>query len=179
MLNKNLIIRVVTVLLFITPQFAHSGTCNATYPATTPDQRFNLIKDSSNQTIRAVEDTQTQLIWARCLTGLSGSDCSTGTAKKLSWQNALKTANRSTLLGWHDWRLPNIKELQTLIEEKCYNPAINMTIFPNTPSHLVWSSTPSLKEDQKHAWGINFIHGEPFDPFIHSSQSIRLVRTQK
>jgi hypothetical protein len=35
-------------------------------------------------------------------------------------------------LGGHsDWRLPNIKELESLTDDMRYNPAIDTTYFPN------------------------------------------------
>ncbi|MFA7278963.1 MAG: DUF1566 domain-containing protein [Sterolibacterium sp.] len=40
-----------------------------------------------------------------------------------------------------DWRLPNIKELEQLIEYGRINPCINPDFFPSTPLGKFWSST--------------------------------------
>ena len=44
-----------------------------------------------------------------------------------------------------DWRLPNIKELASLLAFDRFDPAINITIFPEfatNPDGIYWSSTP-------------------------------------
>ncbi|MDP2903677.1 MAG: DUF1566 domain-containing protein [Methylovulum sp.] len=73
----------------------------------------------------------TGLIWQRGAVGQTwtGSDCS-GEVKGFSYAEAM--ALKSDFAGQSDWRLPNIAELQTILERENFNPVINTTIFPNT-----------------------------------------------
>jgi hypothetical protein len=77
-----------------------------------------------------VEDTQTGLIWQQ---GDNGS--------KVSRTDANTYCNGLALNG-HTWRIPNIKELQTLVDES-KTMAIDETAFPDTDSvGCYWSSSP-------------------------------------
>lgn len=87
-----------------------------------------------------IYDSNTGLIWKKCLQGFSGTNCETeGVKTTFTWTEALGEAGTT-------WRLPNIKELQSIVEEGCYNPAItdDATIFPGTYTTGVWSNSPIL-----------------------------------
>lgn len=49
----------------------------------------------------------------------------------LSWENAIKHAENLSIDQYSDWRLPNIKELQSLQDVALTMPCINTSIFPN------------------------------------------------
>ena len=84
-----------------------------------------------------IYDSKTGLIWKKCLQGFSGTNCETAGAKTtFTWTEALGQADST-------WRLPNAKELQSIIEEQCSAPAIN-SIFPGTHTTGVWSNSPVL-----------------------------------
>lgn len=95
-------------------------------PSTTPDVIFFDNGDGT------VVDLKTELMWAKCPLGKSGNDCDEGIETIYSFNGALELAATSTHAGYINWRLPNIKEFSTLIEEQCYDPAINTNFFPNT-----------------------------------------------
>lgn len=147
-------------------------TCKSTIAASTPDSRFTTTADT-------VTDTQTGLIWMRCSLGQSGSDCSTGSVATYTWEAALQAPAAvnagSGTFGQSDWRLPNIKELASIVETRCYNPAINTTIFPNTVSSSYWSSSP-YAYDSNDAWGVYFYYGYDNRYYKGNSHYVRLVR---
>jgi Protein of unknown function (DUF1566)/Secretion system C-terminal sorting domain len=69
----------------------------------------------------------------------------------LTWENALTYAEGLTLSGFSDWRLPNIKELQSISDEKLVNPSVSTTFFPAIGIKKYWSST-SLPNQTTRAW---------------------------
>jgi len=126
--------------------------CRDDIPSTAPDSRF---ADNGNGT---VSDAATGLIWKQCAEGLSGAGCVTGVAAAFNWQQALQRATDATFAGQTDWRLPNKNELESLVERRCYDPAINARFFPNTPSDWFWSSSPYTFE-LYNAWYVYFSNG--------------------
>ncbi len=97
------------------------------------------FKDNGNGT---VTDLTTNLMWQQCSDGLSGANC-TGTAATITWDNAIAYCEGLSLGGFTDWRLPKIKELQSIIDlTKASGATINTTYFPGTiASSYYWSST--------------------------------------
>ncbi|WP_201246557.1 DUF1566 domain-containing protein [Halochromatium salexigens] len=152
-------------------------TCNDAVVATAPDSRF---QDNGNGT---VTDLATGLIWKQCAEGLSGAGCATGSAQTFSWQVALQHAEAAVFAGSDLWRLPNKNELASLVELRCYNPAINERYFPNTPSNWFWSSSPYASYSG-FAWSVQISignvssHGKSIALYVHlvrAAQSLQLV----
>ena len=123
--------------------------------ATAANVRYELINNG-----REVLDNQTKLIWSRCSLGQTwdGSAC-TGSAIETSWSDALLRA-RSLGSGY---RLPNIKELESLVDETS-QPAIN-SLFVASPydyrgyDGYYWSSS-LVHGDDNYAWIVVFFNGE-------------------
>ncbi len=135
--------------------------CRDTIAANTPDSRFVVNGDE-------VTDTDTGLIWQRCTLGQTGSDCSGGSADTYSWQQALQAASAP-------WRLPNIKELRSIVEEKCVDPAINLTVFLFIFSSNGWSASPGAS-GSGNAWNVNFYYGDSYSFNMSGYLHVRLVR---
>jgi hypothetical protein len=60
---------------------------------------------------------------------------------KLPWISALMYGESLPLAGYDDWRLPTVKELQSIVTFNGTTPPINPTYFPGTTVSKYWSST--------------------------------------
>jgi hypothetical protein len=110
---------------------------NAAITPTSPATRFDL------NAAEIVLDNQNSLMWARCSVGQTwnGQDCEGPVTLFASWSSALKAADSASYADYDDWRLPNSKELVTLIEESCFAPSVNLLVFPSTYSGDYWTSS--------------------------------------
>jgi len=155
-------------LLATSSTLALAQTCNPNIPLTKPDSRYTY-----NAAGDEVTDTVTGLIWKRCAEGMiySGGTCA-GTAATFTWEGAL--AHAATQSGW---RMPNLKELKSLVETACFEMALNQIVFPNTPRHA-WSGTQYAQRSSNEVLVFNFYAGYFFKVFKGSNGSVRLVRGQ-
>jgi len=108
------------------------------------DGLFNSYTDNGNGT---VTDNHTGLIWQKA-----------EAPEPMTWEEALKYAEALSLGGRDDWRLPNIKELQSLNDEHRTRPSIDTTYFPGATPSEYWSST-TLANHSTRAWTIDFNFG--------------------
>lgn len=121
--------------------------------AAEPNPRFT-VDDTGN----CITDNLTGLLWIRNANLPAGTDAaSTGTR---TWQQALDFANNLDLCGFSDWRLPNRKELRSLINYNLANnaPALNTLGFNNAQAGLYWSST-SYANSADYAWTVDLGDG--------------------
>uniref|UniRef100_UPI004056AAD6 Lcl C-terminal domain-containing protein n=1 Tax=Candidatus Electronema sp. TaxID=2698783 RepID=UPI004056AAD6 len=138
----------------------------------------DLAKSTEHLTVNAdgtVSDSKTKLMWKRCPEGYtytSPNTCTAGATATYTWSVALTLP--ATFATYTDWRLPNVKELQSIVEEQCSAPAINVTAFPNTPSSKVWANSPSAASG--YAWYVDFSTGTAVDALKTQSYGVRLVR---
>jgi len=90
-----------------------------------------------------------------------------------TWEDALKYAESLTLDGNSDWRLPNIKELRSLNDEKRVSPSISNTF--NFGVRKIWSST-SLPNQTTKAWYFETNYGITTYDLKSNSQYLICVR---
>ncbi|WP_019519141.1 Lcl C-terminal domain-containing protein [Faucicola boevrei] len=92
------------------------------YEKTADTNVFSVDIDNSQ-----VVDKARKLVWSRCLVGQtynqSTANCDGVATEFDSWEKALNAQKDG-------WRVPNVKELATLVEETQALPAINTSIFP-------------------------------------------------
>ncbi len=126
---------------------------------------------------RTVSDSITGLMWDKCPVGKNNDLSCSGTASSLTWSAALDTvttANSSNLRGYGDWRLPNITELESLVDLTRSNPAIDTTAFPNN-GNLFWSSTTT--PPRSNAFNVRFNTGNVEVSYAKTNTlNVRLVR---
>lgn len=104
-----------------------------------PDYGKNRFVDNGDGT---VSDLATGLMWAK-----------TDSAQPMNWQQALAYCNKFNLAGHHDWRLPNAKELQSIVdyhrapdatEPAQRGPAIDPIFALSNPQGWEWTGTTHL-----------------------------------
>jgi len=83
----------------------------------------------------------------------------------------------SDLAGKTDWRLPTLRELETITDYTVSNPAINQAIFPDAPNMAFWTNTYSADvTDKSHAWVLNFTDSSLSYTDLAQNYAVRLVR---
>jgi len=134
-------------------QFGAIGTANATSTtravATSTVSNIQGVKglppeSPTNYTDNrdgTISDNYTGLVWIKCTQGMSGSDCKSGSPSLRVWSKARTECDDLTFAGKTDWRLPTLKELQSIVNSKEYDPAINKTFFVNTTDNPYWTET--------------------------------------
>ncbi|CAK0758973.1 conserved exported hypothetical protein [Gammaproteobacteria bacterium] len=122
-----------------------------------------------------VTDGCTGLMWAKCSVGqIYGGDACTGTASGLTWTQALTAAKDTRLANYNDWRLPNIKELISLVDYGRYSPSIDGNYFPTSASGF-WSASASAGYSGS-AWYVHFYDGYAYSGAKGDAFQVRLVR---
>jgi hypothetical protein len=125
--------------------------------ATAPPVRYTVMAET-------VLDTETDLLWQRAVP-----------ASFYTWSGALAYCEGLSLGGFSDWRLPNIKELQTLVDDREYSPAIDTTAFPATPLSYFWSSSP-FANNATSAWVVWADDGHTYTWTMTNVNRVRCVR---
>jgi len=152
--------------------------CSASITATTPTSDFI---DYGNGTVM---HTKTGLVWKKCIEGMrfNGQTCVGIPLQQILWSGALSHAAlvnaNGGFAGFTDWRVPNIKELSTIVERKCVSPTINLVVFPNTTTNgRYWSSTPSSYNAGK-ILAVEFTYGGNLEDSsqVFFPNYVRLVR---
>jgi len=184
MLFKKLYAPLITLLLGLNqPLFAacQAGKPNGNMMEDTPTSAFTTSTATATHSL-------TGLVWDRCSLGQTWNNDTNHcdfAVNTYTWKNALKDVkirNDTTYLGFNDWRLPNKKELESIIENCGHNPAINQTIFPYMASSDYWSassdywSSSSYMSNTTLAWGVDFYSGSIVADYKPSSIRVRLVR---
>ncbi len=173
-------VRLLAMLSFLSSLASHALlTCATGLVASTPTTDFAI--DSS---VGTALHSKTGLMWDSCSYGQTGTAC-TGTASTYNWQQAFAAvvaANASSYKGFSDWRLPNVKELMSIVEKCRINPAVNDEVFPATVAAFTtsyWSSTV-VSSNANYARYVEFYYGEIAINTTRSQRTqakpIRLVR---
>lgn len=114
----------------------------------------NEFVDNSNGTIT---DKASGLMWSQADSG-----------EAINWEAALSYAEGADLGGYTDWRLPNVKELQAIIDYS-YAPGASDVANEGPAINPLFSCTPIVNEagdsDYGYYWtgtSANFSKGQPY-----------------
>lgn len=116
----------------------------ATRSIKTPVAVSPRFLDNGNRTIT---DRALGLVWQK-----------TQSSVLMTWENALKYGDTLSLGGLTDWRLPNIKELQSLNDPGLSKPSIDKSFFTSAVTGRYWSSTTQFNAATR-AWFLDCEYG--------------------
>jgi hypothetical protein len=89
-----------------------------------------------------------------------------------TWEEALRESEDLVLAGHDDWRLPNVRELQSIVDHGRVSPSIATEFVPSTFREWYWSSTTrTYSPDQ--AWEVYFGDG---NVNVDAKQGLRRFR---
>ena len=95
---------------------------------------------SNNGVVTVATISTTVITTVEALVNEGPVAASFATLADLIW-DALAQANANSLGGYSDWRIPNHYELVSIVNLGNYNPCIDTTFFPSTPSYYHWTSS--------------------------------------
>jgi hypothetical protein len=125
-----------------------------------PEKRFTNPDGSTPVTGPLIIDQLTGLMWTRDAgTPMAGS-CLGG---RMGWHQAMKYVkclNESKYQGYSDWRLPNLNEMESLInyEASIIADWLNLQGFLNVGREVYWTSTGSGGTSVD-VWNVYFLNG--------------------
>jgi hypothetical protein len=120
--------------------------CNIERPAARDSSRFDV---NANGT---VTDIESGLTWQRCPVGQQWiNGACVGEAKLLTWGEALAMTKSASIknAGVTSWRIPRLNEIAGIVDIRCKDPRIDLSIFPNTSAEPFWTAnnTPAGKDE--------------------------------
>ncbi len=131
----------------------------------------SINTDNFTRNNGVISDSATNLEWQDDYSDNNNS------VKETTWQSAIDYCEALNLNNKSDWRLPNINELSSLLDDTKYNPAINDIFQNNNNSSNYWSSTNSSFHNGTNAW-IIYLHTGVYGTSVKkdNSLSVRCVR---
>ena len=109
--------------------------------------------------------------WHDAVTGLQWQVESPG---EMSWRDACEYARRLDLGGKSDWRLPTVKELESLLDRSCYRPIMRRDV-PFRDDRSYWSQT-TFGPDKRSAWIVMFEGAYVLSYYKTNAYWVRCVR---
>jgi Protein of unknown function (DUF1566) len=150
-----------------------SYTCRGQFADWPPAYSSGVFIDITSGTLR---DSRSGLVWQRVLpaTYAGCTQKSSVIGDVCTWQEAKAYCAELELSGT-GWRLPTEAELEAIIDDTRYNPAIDPIAFPETPPSDFWSASP-LADHVGSAWFVSFQDGLSIRQEVVYGRHVRCVR---
>lgn len=117
-----------------------------------------------------VLDNLTALVWTKDAQQIKGT---------MTWADALAACNDLNFAGHTDWRLPNARELLSLIDYESHDPALPQGHpFDNVQFIFYWSGT-TYDASAINAWGVYLCNGYAFNYHKATKAYVWPVRSAK
>lgn len=140
-------------------------------------QQTGCPNDANRFTISPADDTVTDnctgLEWQRFTADRDGDGQITSADLFHSWCEALDYCFNLSFAGHGDWRLPSVRELESIVDYGRFNPSIDPDFGAESATY--WSST-SCANDPHNAWLIFFGDGDGNQFSKNSGSHVRAVR---
>lgn len=160
---------------------ALAQTCNTDQPAVHIDGQYIDRLDGT------ILDVSNSLLWSKCNVGeiynLANNTCSGSPTNFVTWQSALNAVSNAGITTIGDktgFRMPNIKELTSIVDYRCAAPAINLEFFNSTINTPYWSNTPDYHGINPGSGYegllIDYIDGQEVDSGFSGLVTLRLVK---
>ncbi len=92
-----------------------------------------------------------------------------------SFKQADDYCTNLTLANRSGWSVPDIRQLETLVDDSRVEPAIDLTAFPGATANNFWTSTQRASDRN---WAVNFRTGESNDPLVSLLLPVRCVHSR-
>jgi len=121
-----------------------------------------------------VTDSCTGLMWQKDPADMDGNGTPSG-VDAVTWFGALAYCENLSFAGHDDWRLPNVRELQSIVDYGRSDPAIDPVFNATGATVNYWSST-SGTDFSLRGWYVTFSLGEVFPSDKSTGAYVRAVR---
>jgi len=174
------------------------GACPGAYPGQDGSLLKGALRSYTDNGDGTITDNTTGLMWEKLSSDGSIHDYAT----TYTWYTALPTTGVTTKVatlnsdgfaGHTDWRLPNVNELQSIVDYGTSGPAVDAVFNTNcaasctvttcscTQSSFYWSSTtyqasPTLQFSPTLAWLVGFNDGFVSNDYKSDGYYVRAVR---
>lgn len=146
-----------------TPSWRHDPAHNV-WDSHLPQSRFSFVKWTSRWGNSIIWDSVTWLMWQ--------SDWYA--SWKMNWDEALGYCRRLVLNWFSDWRLPNKKELESIVDYSRKDLSIDTNYF-TAYSYFYWASAMNANYPD-YAWNVRFDRGYSFLNYKTYDDYVRCTR---
>jgi len=119
--------------------------------------------------VHTVVDTTNQLMWVDNMDVIKNLK---------THEEAIEFCEQSTHAGYSDWRIPDIKEFEYIVNKKNYKNYINYAFKFNVPDGY-WAKKAHWRTLWFYADYMHFVSGTPYFDSRHKKKYVRCVRDLK